>query len=166
MTAIEEFVIARTFNAPRDLVWKAHSEQDRLALWWGPKGMALGISKFEFRTGGTFLYSMTAPSGHAMWGKFVYGEIVPGESYEAIVSFTDELGNLVRHPMDPNWPLEMLSTVRLTEENGKTTVTTTATPLRANAAEIASFNNGQKSMQGGFSGTFDQLEAYLLVVQE
>ena len=32
------FVISRVFDAPRDLVWKAHSELEGLKQWWGPKG--------------------------------------------------------------------------------------------------------------------------------
>jgi len=32
---IREFVIAREFDAPRDLVWKAWTEQDRLMQWFG-----------------------------------------------------------------------------------------------------------------------------------
>ena len=32
-----EFVISRVFDAPRDLVWKAWTEPDRLLKWWGPR---------------------------------------------------------------------------------------------------------------------------------
>lgn len=31
-----ELVITRVFDAPRDLVWKAWTEVERLARWWGP----------------------------------------------------------------------------------------------------------------------------------
>jgi uncharacterized protein YndB with AHSA1/START domain len=29
-------VLSRTFDAPRDLVWKAFTEPERLAQWFGP----------------------------------------------------------------------------------------------------------------------------------
>jgi uncharacterized protein YndB with AHSA1/START domain len=32
----DEFVLSRTFDAPRDLVWKAFTEPERLAQWFGP----------------------------------------------------------------------------------------------------------------------------------
>src|SRR5436190_8945050 len=46
-----EFVITRTFDAPRDLVFQAFSEPTRLAEWWGPKGLEITISRCEFRPG-------------------------------------------------------------------------------------------------------------------
>ena len=36
--ATKDFVISRVFDAPRDLVWKAHSKLEGLKHWWGPKG--------------------------------------------------------------------------------------------------------------------------------
>ncbi len=79
MATNKEFVITRTFDAPRDLVFKAWTEAERLAQWWGPKGCNITVSKLELRPGGTFLYSMKMSNGPAMWGKFVYREIVAPE---------------------------------------------------------------------------------------
>lgn len=36
-----EFSIVREFNAPREIVWKAFTEEDRLAKWWGPQGLQM-----------------------------------------------------------------------------------------------------------------------------
>ena len=36
-----ELVITRLFDAPRELVWGAFAESDRLARWWGPKGFTM-----------------------------------------------------------------------------------------------------------------------------
>ena len=33
-----ELEIVRTFDAPRETVWRAWTEVERLARWWGPKG--------------------------------------------------------------------------------------------------------------------------------
>jgi uncharacterized protein YndB with AHSA1/START domain len=66
MPAGKEFVIARSFDAPRELVFKAWTEPQRLAQWWGPKRCAIVVSKLELRPGGTFLYSMKMPNGLAM----------------------------------------------------------------------------------------------------
>lgn len=37
-TAERPFVISRTFNVPRELMWKAWTERERLMQWFGPKG--------------------------------------------------------------------------------------------------------------------------------
>jgi uncharacterized protein YndB with AHSA1/START domain len=50
----EEFVIARVFDAPRDLVFKAHADCGHLKHWWGPKGFTLRVCKLDFRPGGVF----------------------------------------------------------------------------------------------------------------
>ncbi|MBN8571362.1 MAG: SRPBCC domain-containing protein, partial [Ignavibacteria bacterium] len=34
---VNELVITREFDAPRDMVWKAWSDAEALAQWWGPK---------------------------------------------------------------------------------------------------------------------------------
>jgi uncharacterized protein YndB with AHSA1/START domain len=155
------FVLTRTFDAPRDLVFKAWAESERLARWWGPKGFTLLVGKLEFRPGGVFHYAMRSPDGRAMWGKFVYRAIVPPERIVFVNSFADEAGNLVRAPFSPTWPLEVLSTVTFSEHGGKTTLTLRGVPLNATEAERKSFEAGHESMQKGWAGTLDQLAGYL-----
>jgi uncharacterized protein YndB with AHSA1/START domain len=157
----DDFVISREFDAPRDLVFKAWTEPERLAQWWGPKGFTMVSTKVDLRPGGIFHYGMRGPDGAEMWGKFVYREIVPPERMVFIVSFSDENGGVTRHPMAPNWPLEMINTLTLTERNGKTTVTLRVAAYAATEEERATFKAGHKSMEGGFGGTFDQLDDYL-----
>jgi uncharacterized protein YndB with AHSA1/START domain len=57
------FVISRVFDAPRDLVWKAHSELEGLKHWWGPKGFTWVTGTLDFRPGGMFHYGMRSPNG-------------------------------------------------------------------------------------------------------
>jgi len=159
--AAEEFVITRELDAPRNLVFKAWTEPERLAQWWGPKGFTVKVAKVDLRPGGMFLYGMTAPDGSEMWGKFIYREIVPPERMVFIVSFSDENGGTTRHPMAPTWPIEMLNTVTLTEHGEKTTLTLRSSAYNATEEERATFKAGHASMQGGFGGTFDQLVDYL-----
>jgi len=73
----DAFVITRTFDAPLDLVWKAHTEVGHLEKWWGPKGLAMARATLDLRVGGTFHYGMRATGGEEMWGRFVYREILP-----------------------------------------------------------------------------------------
>ncbi|MEA2342429.1 MAG: hypothetical protein QOF63_598 [Thermoanaerobaculia bacterium] len=157
----DDFVITREFDAPRDLVFKAWTEPERLAQWWGPKGFTVKVANINLRPGGMFHYGMVAPDGSEMWGKFIYREITPPERMVFIVSFSDESGGTTRHPMAPTWPREMLNTVTLTEHGETTTLTLRSSAYAASEEERATFKAGHSSMQGGFTGTFDQLAAYL-----
>jgi uncharacterized protein YndB with AHSA1/START domain len=156
-----EFIITRIFDAPRELVFKAWTESEHLKHWWGPKGFTFGVSKLDFRPGGIFHYSMRSPDGHEMWGKFVYREIVVPEKIVFINSFSDEEGNTVRAPFSPTWPLEVLNTLTLSENEGKTTLTLRGGPINATEEERKTYEAGFESMKQGFGGTFDQLADYL-----
>jgi uncharacterized protein YndB with AHSA1/START domain len=157
-----ELVITRTFDAPRDLVFKMWTEPEHLKHWWGPKGFTFGVSKFDLRPGGIFHYSMRSPEGHEMWGKFVYREIVAPERVVFITSFSDEGGATIRAPFSPTWPLEVLNTLTLSEnEEGKTMLTLRGGPINASEEECKTYEEGFESMKQGFAGTFDQLADYL-----
>jgi uncharacterized protein YndB with AHSA1/START domain len=157
----EPFVITRVFDAPRELVWKAWTNPEHLKNWWGPKGLTMLSCKMDLRPGGMFHYGMRTPEGHEMWGKFVYREIVPPERLVHVVSFSDPQGGVTRHPMSATWPLEVLNTMTLKEENGKTTMTLNGVAINATEEERRTFQEGRGSMQQGFKGTLDQLDAYL-----
>ena len=157
----QEFVITRTFDAPRELVWEAFTDPERMKRWWGPKGFKVIAAKMDLRPGGTYHYGMRAPDGSTMWGKFVYREIVRPERMVFVNSFSDEAGNVTRHPMSPTWPLQMLSTFLFAERDGRTVFTTKWSPLEADETERATFAGGHQSMQQGWTGTLDQLAEYL-----
>lgn len=157
---IKPFVISREFDAPRALVWKAWTEPEHLAQWWGPKGAVVVDSKLDFRPGGMFHYRMRFGE-HDMWGRQCYREIAEPEKIVFINSFSDEFGGMTHHPMNPDWPGELLTTVTFTEAGGKTTVTVEWIPINATKTEIETFDAGRASMKQGWSGTFDQLAEYL-----
>jgi uncharacterized protein YndB with AHSA1/START domain len=158
---IPDFVISRVFDAPRDLVWKAFTEPERMKEWWGPKGFSVIASKMDLRPGGTYHYGMKAPNGSAMWGKFIFREIVAPERMVLINSFSDESGGITRHPMAPTWPLELLSTFTFEDVGGKTKVTIRWAPHNATDDERKTFDAGHDSMRQGWGGTLDQLADYL-----
>jgi len=156
-----EFTISRTFNAPREEVWKAWTVPELMAQWWGPKGFAIGKYTLDFRPGGTYHYSMKAPDGSIMWGKFLYRDITVPEKMVFVNCFSDEQGGITRHPFSATWPRETLSTVTFKEAAGKTTVTVNWVPLNATEEERKTFADGMAGMQQGWGGTLDQLEAFL-----
>jgi len=162
ITKSPDFVISRELDAPRELVWKCFTDPERMKQWWGPKGFTVIASKMDLRVGGTYLYGMRAPNGAPMWGKFTYREIVPPERLVFINSFSDEKGGVTRHPGAPTWPLEMLSTFTFEElPGGKTKFTVRWATHNASAEEEKTFDSGRNSMTQGWSGTMEQLEAYI-----
>lgn len=166
MEKSKEFVITRVVNAPRELVWKAHTEESHLMNWWGPKGFKMIKVKMDLRPGGMFHYGMQGPDGSTMWGKFVYREVVPQEKLVFVLTFSDEQGGVTRHPMALDWPLEILNTITFTEKDGKTTVRISGYPINASPEEEAVYHSNHPSMQGGFTGTYNQLDEYLAGIKQ
>ena len=160
-TSENDFVITRVFDAPRELVFKAWTASERLREWWGPKGFTMLSLRLDLQPGGVFHYRMRAPDGGEMWGKFVYREVVAPERIVFVNSFSDEKGNVARHPLHLGWPLEILITVTFTERAHRTTLRLQGHPINATEEEHRTFEDGRTSMQRGFTGTFDQLAAYL-----
>lgn len=161
-TADRDFVISRVFDAPRDLVFKAFTDPNRMQHWWGPKGYTVLAAKMDLRPGGTYHYGMQAPDGGSMWGKLIYREIVAPKRLVFVNCFSDEAGNITRHPMSPTWPLELLSTITF-DEQAKGTLLTIRWALLPSATEEErrTFDAAHNSMQQGWTGTMDQLAAYL-----
>ena len=157
----DAFQYTRVLDAPRGLVWKAFTESERLMQWWGPAGFTMLAAKVELRPGGVFHYGMRGPDGSEVWGKWVYREIVPPERLSVLASLSDADGGMTRHPSAPGWPLELLSTMTLTEHDGRTTVTVDSVPHDATDAERQVFASALGSMDEGYAGTLDKLVAYL-----
>jgi uncharacterized protein YndB with AHSA1/START domain len=157
----EAFIITRTFDAPRELVWQVWTDPKHLSQWWGPSGLTMAACKVDLRPGGMFHYGMKTPDGHEMWGKFVYKQIDPPRKLVLVVSFSDAQGGTTRHPMSATWPLEVLNTMTLVEDNGNTNMTLHGIPINATPEEHKTFKAGHSSMQQGFAGTMNQLAEYL-----
>ena len=160
----KEFVISRVFDAPRELVWKAWTEAERLALWWGPKGSKIRVIKLDVRPGGIFHYAMQFKPGHDIFGRFIYREIVAPERIVFVNSFSDAEGGITRAPfpqLGGTWPLEVLNNMTLTEQAGRTTLSLRGSPINATDEEYKTFTSMFDSMRQGFGGTFDQLTEYL-----
>ena len=156
------FIISREFDAPRERLWSAVTEPDRMRQWWGPKGVKVVKSEMDLRPGGHYLYGMETPDGAVMWGKMVYRDIEAPRRLVFINCFSDEHGGVTRHPMSPTWPLELLSTFIFDEISAdRARFTIRWEPLNATPDERAAFAAGHDSMRGGWGGTLDQLAAYL-----
>jgi uncharacterized glyoxalase superfamily protein PhnB/uncharacterized protein YndB with AHSA1/START domain len=161
-TPLAPFSLSRTFDVGRDALWQCFTDAAHLERWWGPKGARVVSAKMDFKPGGTFLYGLRMPDGGEIWGRFLYREIAPRERTVHVNAFSDPHGGLTRHPLAPQWPIEMLSTFTFADAGpGRTTLTVTWTPIYPTKDEAAAFEAGFDSMRQGWSGTLEQLDGYL-----
>lgn len=154
-----EFVISRTFNAPRPLVWQAWSNCEHLQHWWAPAGWSVPVCKMDFRVGGVWHYCMKGPmpdgSEVESWGHTVFREIVEPERIVSVDAFADAAGKV-----NEGLPA-MVVTVSFGELAGQTSVTSRAE--FATAADLETVI--QMGMEEGMSQSWDQLDAYLVQLQ-
>jgi len=157
---VEPFVISRTFNAPRPAVVKAWTDEKELMKWWGPKDGKMLSAKMDLRPGGMFHYSMQS-TGFKMWGKWIIKEVDLPNRLVWLNSFSDPKGGTASHPMMPDFPKELHTTVTFTEHDGKTTVKVVWDPSGCSEAEQKAFDSIRESMQGGWGGSLDVLAEHL-----
>ena len=123
--AERDLVVARVFDAPRELVFGAWTQAERIKRWWGPKNFTMPQCEIDLREGGVFLRCMRSPEGRDTWVTGVFREVVVPERLVLTDSFADAEGNVVpaeHYGFQPGLPLERLITVTFDEHAGSTTV--------------------------------------------
>ena len=75
-----EIVLSRVIDAPRDLVFRAWIEPERMFAWFGPNGFRCDVvEQCEARVGAIWRFTMTAPGGQVWSSRMRFLEIVPGK---------------------------------------------------------------------------------------
>lgn len=144
-----ELVISRSFNAPRRMVFDAHTKPELLKRWLlGPPGWVLAVCDVDLKVGGRYRYVWRRESGSekemGMGG--VYREIVRPERIVQTEKF------------DEAWyPGEAVGTLVLVEQNGKTLMTTTML-YESQEARDAVVKSG---MESGLAPSYDRLDEVL-----
>ncbi len=72
----QELFIIREFNAPRELVFKAHTDAALYPLWVGPRGYTMTIDTFDSRSGGSWRYVSSDSDGNSFAFRGVYHEVL------------------------------------------------------------------------------------------
>ncbi len=161
----EQFSITRKLNAPKAVVFKAFSNAEALAKWWGPVNMPIDVLQLDFRPQGIFHYRMNAANA-IRYGVFHYVVIEEPDRIEWINSFANETGEIIAAPFPGLvFPKEVMNKLTLTEADGITTLYLTGYPINASEEEENTYYSMFASMNQGFTGTLNQLEAYLKTVQ-
>jgi uncharacterized protein YndB with AHSA1/START domain len=106
--ADREIATTRTFDAPRELVWKVWTEPEHIAQWFGPNGFTVTTKYFEFRPGGQWLFTFHGPDGTDYRNEVSYTEIIEPE--------------LIRYDHGPSPLFDV--TIRFEEETAARTILT------------------------------------------
>jgi uncharacterized protein YndB with AHSA1/START domain len=168
----EKFVINRTFDAPLAVMFEMWTDPKHFSRWLAPSGFEMEFIRADIRPGGSSFYFMTGvgmsgvgtgAGGMKMYGRAEYLKIEKPGTIVYTQQFCDEKENVTRHPMAPNWPATMLTTVKLTAEGPEQTrVTVTWEPYGAvTREELETFIKMKGGMTMGWTGSFDKLEEYL-----
>ncbi len=146
---IEErtLVLSRVFDAPRALVFKAWTQPEHLARWWGPRGFTLISFKADAKVGGSFRFGMRSPENTDHWAHGSYREVVPPE--RLVYTFAWE------HP-DGKPKHETIITLTFAEQGDKTKLTLKQTLFESVTS--------RDMHQSGWSSTFDMLGEYLATI--
>jgi|SRR4051812_39393691 len=139
-----EFRMERTFNAPREKVWKALTEPELLKQWWG-RGNPLTIERFEFVRGGHWRFVEHSDHGdHGFEGR--YREIVPVERMVLTFEWDGMPGYVV------------VNTLTLEELPGARTKLVGTSLFHTTAERDGMMNSG---MEGGANQSYDALDRVL-----
>ncbi len=146
-TSDREIVTTRVFDAPRELVWKAWTDQKHVEIWWGPKGFTNTFKKFEVKRGGKWVFIMHGPDGVDYPNRIVFEEVVKPERL------------VYAHSGDTdNDPAQFHTTVTFAEVKRKTQVTMRAVFPTAEQRDLVVTKYGAVE---GAKQTLDRLEAHL-----
>lgn len=159
-------VIERIFDAPRELVWKAWTDEEMVKKWWGPEGFTAPSIKINFAVGEKYIFAMHGPEGSEwdkdMYSAGVYKEIVPNEKIVVTDYFSDADGNLMEpseQGQDSSFPKEQTVTVLFEDTtDGKTKLTVKYPKPETEEQMKAMLKSGMKE---GWQSSLNKLEKVL-----
>jgi len=153
--ADQEVVITRVFDAPRELVFRAWTDPDYIAKWWGPEGFDTPRESVnvDLRVGGRFDLVMVVASA----------EIAAGMRVDVGAEFVDrsEIVELVEPELlvlsleaqpDIGLPVPTVTRIEFHEDGEGTRLKLTGGPYTPMMKPNA---------EAGWSGSFDKLERLL-----
>ena len=74
-----EILVTREFDAPRDLVFKAHTDPNLYTRWLGPRELKMTLERFEPRKGGSYRYIHEDQAGNRYGFHGVFHEVLAPE---------------------------------------------------------------------------------------
>ena len=139
-----EIVMTRVFDAPRQLVFDAHTKPELVKRWLlGPPGWSMPVCEIDLRVGGKYRYVWRHDrEGTEMGMGGVYREIVAPERIVNTEKFDEA-----------SYPAEAVDTLVLVEQGSRTTLTLTVL-YESREAREAVLKSG---MESGVAASYDRL---------
>jgi len=81
--------VVREFDAPPELVFRAHTDPELVARWLGPRGMQMEVLEHDARTGGSYRYVHRGREGEFRF-RGVFHTVVPAGNQNAAPGETSE----------------------------------------------------------------------------
>jgi uncharacterized protein YndB with AHSA1/START domain len=152
---IKELTLEKELDAPRELVWKAWTDPELLAKWWGPRGVTNPECEVDLRPGGTIRVVMLAGeelgemAGQRWPMQGTFKEIKAPEKLVFLNQAVDEDGKVL---------IDGITTVTFEEKDGKTklTVHVTAKAMAPIAEQMIA------GMNQGWSQSLDKLSELMV----
>ena len=135
-----EIRLTRDFNAPRQMVWDAHTKAELVKQWLtGPRGWTMPVCEIDLQVGGKYRYEWHNDTGLAMALSGTYRDI-------------DEPRLIADTQMfDDNWTQGPADTVlTLEEQGGKTTLVLVITYASKEARDFALSIPMMEGMEAGY----------------
>jgi uncharacterized protein YndB with AHSA1/START domain len=155
--------ISRVFAAPRDLVFEVWTKSEHFSHWFGPHDAEVISCELDARPEGVIRFGHRFPEGMTLYLKGTFCEVVPNERLVFTFGFVDEHGRPVRHPMFPEWPLDVSieTIVTLDDVADGTRVVVAHRVLPANAASHPATKRWSPLALEGSRQVLDRLAEYL-----
>lgn len=150
-----EIMVTRVFDAPRALVFRAHTDPALLPLWWGPRDWTTVVDQFDLRPGGAWRIVYRTPDGSEYGLRGEFREIAPPERLVWTFGYEGLPGEIEGMPEQ-----FIVQNFTFTEQDGKTTLTTHE--VYATAEERAGML--ASDMESGMNDAYARLDE--LIVQQ
>lgn len=146
-TPTEELVITRTFDAPRELVYKAFVDPDQVSQWFGPVGYSVPRDSVDIdaRPGGNYKFTMVndekpeeASPVNAVFKEVVPNELIVGSERWDMPGYED---------------IEMYMRLEFEDVDGKTKITLRQGPYTSEVLAMA---------REGWESSFTKLDKVLV----
>jgi uncharacterized protein YndB with AHSA1/START domain len=139
---VQEIVMTRVFDAPRDLVYKICNDPELRPQWWGPSILTTDVLKMDVRSGGEWRIVQRDPEGNEFGFHGVYHLVDPPSRTVNTFEFEGVPGHVV------------LETATFEEVEGGKTRLTIQSVFQSVADRDAMVQSG---MEGGASEGMDRL---------
>jgi uncharacterized protein YndB with AHSA1/START domain len=140
-----DIIITRSFDAPRDLVYRAFTDPDAVGRWWGQRSTETVVDELEARSGGRWRFVERDGDGNEYGFHGVYHETTAPERIVSTFEFEGMPGHV------------LLETVTFEEQDGRTLMTDVS------VFQSVADRDGmlQSGMEGGAAESYDRLDEYL-----